>query len=119
MAFSRSKLRKTAQKLLGVTAGDLKESITFTKKGGFDYSSQSSSSTEYTLDRCLVTSSTVEDISTNENIQKGDKKVICEYSDDFEITSDDTTCIIDSVEHDIIMVDDKFKVFYIFFARVK
>lgn len=117
MPFSLERSRELARRLLGVTAGDFRQSIEFLTAGEYDYTTQSAPQTSFTNTRCVVLDVTKEEIDTNEDVQIGDKRVICEFLDNGPIDADNTTCIIDGITHNIISVDDKFKVISIFICR--
>lgn len=117
MALSRGKFRKLAKKLLGTTAGDFSGPITFIRKGTWDYDTQSSINVQFVFENCLVTSVEDSEVADNQDIQVGDKKIICEFSDTEEIRSDNTQCMIDGELHDIISSPSIGKVIYKIIVR--
>lgn len=118
MPVSKDGFKRLARKLLGSTFVEFSGPITFINKGEFDYATQSSVDTEVTMPNCIVTTVTNKEVSSSEDIQVGDKKILLEFEGAGTIKSDNTQCMIDGVLHDIKISEPLFSVIYKLNARV-
>lgn len=122
MPFNRKDWQNKVFKMLGAGAGDARRTGTFTKaSGGWDpINDIAIGDVVFDIKQCVIVKFRTSEYQ-EDNIEAGDVKILAAVIDtDPEITNEDTDCVIDGVNYDIIDVDqDPLKVVYFIQARVK